>query len=70
MGKNDECITEYNEEKVMDAIRREYQEEGIENALRIVLEFGIDIDAAVEKTAQEYQVDSQKVWKIWEKMKK
>ena len=66
----DVCITEYNEEKVMDAIRREYQEEGIENALRIVLEFGIDIDAAVEKTAQEYQVDSQKVWKIWEKMKK
>lgn len=74
----DVCITEYNEEKVMDAIReegrregleeglREGREEGIRNILRIALDFGADLQTAVAKTAERYGEDEKKIWKIWE----
>ena len=72
----DVCITEYNEEKVMDAIWEEGhqegmlqgREEGIRNTLKTVLEFASDIEAAVEKTAESYHIDKEKVWEIWEQM--
>lgn len=73
----DVCITEYNEEKVMDAIWKEGRqegvwqgrEEGIRNTLKTVLEFAPDIKAAVEKTAESYHIDKEKVWEVWEQMK-
>ena len=81
----DVCITEYNEEKVMDAIWEEGREEGmlqghregiqqgreegIRNTLKTVLEFAPDIKAAVEKTAESYHIDKEKVWEVWEQMK-
>ncbi len=75
----DVCITEYNEEKVMDAIREEGLEEGrrqgleegreeaIRNTLQIALEFGADLQSAVAKTAEIYKEDEKKIWNIWEK---
>ncbi len=78
----DVCITEYNEEKVMEAIReeghmkgreegrKEGREEGIRNTLQAVLDFGVDIQTAVTKTAEKYGEDEKKIWDIWEKMDK
>lgn len=71
----DVCITEYNEEKVMDAIREEDRmegreeghEEGIGNTLQTALDFGADLQAAIAKTAERYKEDEKKIWDIWEK---
>ena len=63
----DVCITEYNEEKVMDAIREEGRKEGIRNTLQTALDFGADLQAAITKTAERYKEDEKKIWDIWEK---
>lgn len=71
----DVCITEYNEERVMDAIREqsyaegreEGREEGIRNTLQTVISLGVDIHTAVKKTAESYRETEEKIWKIWEK---
>ena len=70
----DVCITEYNEERVLDAIREESymegreegREEGIRNTLQTILNLGLDIQTAVTKTAESYQETEEKIWDIWE----
>lgn len=74
----DMCITEYNEEKVMDAIRKEAHTkgreegrmEGIRNTLQTLLDCGVDIQTAVTRTAEQYKKNEKKIWDIWEKMDK
>lgn len=70
----DVCITEYNEERVLDAIREESymegREEGIRNTLQTILNLGLDIQTAVIKTAESYQETEEKIWDIWERKEK
>ena len=78
----DVCITEYNEERVMDAIRTEGYEEGrsmglqegqdkerihgIRNLIQVALDLGADMEVAVTKAAEQYQEPKQQIWDIWE----
>ena len=70
----DVCITEYDEERVLDAIREESymegREEGIRNTLQTILNLGLDIQTAVTKTAESYRETDEKIWDIWEKRDK
>ena len=81
----DVCITEYNEERVMDAIRTEGYEDGlreghnmglqeerihgIRNLIQVALGLGADIEVAITKAAEQYQETEQKIWDIWENRK-
>lgn len=74
----DLCITEYNEERVMDAIRSEGYEEGhisglqeerlngIRNLIQVILDLGEDMEVAVAKAAEQYHETKQQIWNIWE----
>ena len=74
----DVCITEYNEERVMDAIRADAFEDGhslglleerthgIKNLIQVFLDYGDDIDTAVTKTAGRYHVTEQEIRDILE----
>lgn len=70
----DVCITEYNEERVLDAIREEGyaegREEGIKNVIQTVLDFGGDIQTAVTKASERYKEDEKKIWDVWERRDK
>lgn len=82
----DVCITEYNEERVLDAIReesyaegceegreegrKEGREEGIRNTLQTIINLGLDIQTAVTKTAESYQETEETIWDIWGKRDK
>ena len=78
----DVCITEYNEERVMDAMRSDAFEDGhslgfqegqnkerthgIKNLIQVFLDYGDDIDTAVTKTAERYQETEQQIRDILE----
>ena len=74
----DVCITEYNEERVMDAMRADAFEDGhslglleerilgIKNLIQVFLDYGDDIDTAITKTAERYHVTEQEIRDILE----